>query len=151
MDKDAAGKFIGLLLAFALCVAGPFIIINVAEEMLDRRMIIDDISGFIDEVVDSREITDVALKELNVNLASYGVTVDYEINRYARSVDPDPLSPNGYTTNYILMDDNRHYNQGDKLSIRVFTVGYSSTQALAHKLTGMFVRDLDETLTVRIR
>lgn len=151
MGNDLPGKIIGVLLAFVLCVITPFVTISNQNEMLDRRMIINNVTDFLDEVIDSRTVTDSALSELNVNLASYGIIVDYEITRYALSVDPDPVNPNTYTTNYIVTDDNRHYNKGDKISIRVYTVGYSSTQALAHKLTGMFVKDLDETITVRIR
>lgn len=151
MGNDLPGKIIGALIAFALCIIAPFVTISNQNEMLDRRMIINHVTDFLDEVIDSRTVTDAALAELNINLASYGIIVDYEITRYALSIDPDPVTGNAYTTSYIVTDDNRHYNKGDKLSIRVYTVGYSSTQALAHKLTGMFVKDLDETITVRIR
>lgn len=151
MGSDLPGKIIGILLAFVLCVIAPFVLINVQDEMLDRRMIINNVSDFIDEVIDSREITDTALKELNISLASYGITVDYEIKRYARTVDYDPISDSDYSVNYVLVTDNKHYEKGDKISIHVYTVGYSSTNALAHKLVGMFVRDLDETITARIR
>lgn len=151
MGNDLPGKIIGVLLAFVLCVIVPFVANSTQNEMLDRRMIINHVTAFLDAVIDSREVTDVALSELNVNLASYGIIVDYEITRYALSVDPDPVNPGSYVNNYVVMSDNSHYNKGDKLSIRVYTVGYSSTQALAHTLTGIFVKNLDETITVRIR
>lgn len=151
MGNDLPGKIIGMLLAFVLCVIAPFVTISTQNEMIDRRMIINHVTDFIDEVVDSREVTDTALTELNINLASYGIMVDYEITRLALSIDPDPVTGNSYTPNYVVTNDFYHYNKGDKISVRIYTVGYSSTQALAHKLTGLFVKDLDETITARIR
>ena len=151
MGNDLAGKIIGMLLAFILCVVSPFVTINAQNEMLDRRMIMNNITDFIDEVIDSRTVSDAALSELNVSLASYGITVDYEITRYRISIDPDPLKGDAYTINYVVSDDLSKFNKGDKVSVHVYTVGYSSTQSLAHKLTGMFVKDLDETITARIR
>lgn len=151
MPNDIPGKFIGLILAFVLTVITSFVTVTVEDEMLERRLIINDVTSFMDEVIDSRTITDAMIDELNVNLASYGVTVDYEITRYARSVNNDPLSDDDYYVTYLPQSDNKHYNKGDKISVRVYTIGYSSTEALAHKITGMFVRDLDETLTARVR
>ena len=73
MANDIPGKFIGLLIAFVLTVVMPFVNTTVETEMLDRRSIISDVSNFIDEVVDSRQVTPSMLQELNTNLAAYGV------------------------------------------------------------------------------
>lgn len=151
MVHDLPGKFIGLLIAFVLVVIMPFVTVTVENEMLDRRLIIDDVCNFIDEVVDSRQVTDEMLEELNVNLASYGVTVDYKISHYARTVNPDPLSGDDYYATYVLQDDYKTFAKGDKISVRVYAIGYSTTEALAHRITGLFVKDLDKTITARIR
>ena len=149
---DIPGKFVGLILAFVLTVLMPFVVVTVENEMLDRRLIINDVTDFIDEVVDSRKVTDAMLEELNVSLASYGMTVDYEITHYARSINADPLNEGSdYYVTYVPQDDVTSYKKGDKISVRVYTVGYSSTESLVHKLTGMFIKDLDETITARIR
>lgn len=151
MANDLPGKFIGIVLAFVLTVIMPFVTVQVENEMMDRRMIINNVTDFIDEVIDSRNITDAMIDELNVSLASYGVTVNYEISRYARSVNSDPITDSNYYVTYLPQEDTTTFNKGDKISVRVYTVGYSSSGALAHKLTGMFVKDLDETITARVR
>lgn len=151
MANDLPGKFIGIVLAFVLTVIMPFVTVQVENEMMDRRMIINNVTDFIDEVIDSRNITDAMIDELNVSLASYGVTVNYEISRYARSVNADPITDSNYYVTYLPQEDTTTFNKGDKISVRVYTVGYSSSGALAHKLTGMFVKDLDETITARVR
>lgn len=151
MANDIPGKIIGLLLAFVLTVIMPFVTVTVENEMLDRRLIVDDVSNFIDEVIDSRNVTDAMINDLNVNLASYGVTVDYDITRYARSVNSDPTTDADYYVTYLPMDDNRNYEKGDKISVHVYTIGYGTSENLAHRLTGLFVKDLDVTLTARVR
>lgn len=151
MANDLPGKFIGLILAFILTVIMPFVTVQVENEMMDRRMIINNVTDFIDEVIDSRNITDAMIDELNVSLASYGVTVNYDITRYARSVNSDPITDSNYYVTYMPIEDTTTFNKGDKISVHVYTVGYSSSAALAHKLTGMFIKDLDETVTARVR
>lgn len=152
MPKDIPGKFIGILLAFFLTVVVPFVNTTVEQELLDRRSIIMDVTNFIDEVVDSRLITDSMLRELNTNLASYGTSVDYTITHYRRSVDPDPLSNDDkFYVSYVVVDENAEWLKGDRISVRVQSISYSTTETLAHKLGGLFVPDLDRTLTARIR
>lgn len=154
MINDLPGKFLGIAIAFILVVVAPFVNTTIEDEMVNRRLIINDVTNFIDEVVDSRTITDGMIDELNVNLASHGMAVDYEITHYARSVDPDPTADGEYYITYLEQDPvDGEYNfaKGDKISVRVYVVGYSTTESLSHKLTGMFVKDLDETITARIR
>ena len=151
MANDIPGKFIGLILAFILTVIMPFVTVTVENEMIDRRLIINDVCNFIDEVVDSRVITDSMIDELNVNLASYGMSVDYEITHYARSVNVDPTSTDDYYVTYVRQNNNTEYAKGDKISVHVYTTGYSATESLAHKLTGIFIKELDETITARVR
>ena len=150
MVHDLPGKFIGVLLAFVLCIIVPFVTLTTEGEMMDNRLIIQDVTNFIDGVVDSRTITDSQLSELNVKLASYGKTVDYEITRYARSIDADPTKSGNYFVSFIEQDD-YNFKKGDKVTIRFYTSGHSTAEDLAHKLSGIFVKDLDITLTARIR
>lgn len=151
MASDIPGKLIGLILAFVLVILMPFVTVTVENEMLDRRLIVTDVTNFIDEVIDSRNITDAMIDELNVNLAKYGMSVDYEIIHYGRSVNVDPTSSDDYFVTYVKKDDIRNYSKGDKISIHVYTTSYSASEYLAHKVTGMFVKDLDVTITARIR
>lgn len=151
MPKDLPGKFIGILLAFALTVLVPFVNTTVEQELLDRRSIIMDVTNFIDEVVDSRQVTDAMLRELNTTLASYGTSVTYTVTHYRRTINPDPLNKGEYYTNYIVVDDTEPWQKGDRISVRVESISYSTTETLSHKLAGLFVPDLDRTLTARIR
>lgn len=151
MPKDLPGKFIGILLAFVLTVVVPFVNTTVEQELLDRRSIVKDVTNFMDEVVDSRQITDAMLRELNTNIASYGTSVQYTITHYRRTVNPDPVKAGSYYTNYIVVDDDEPWLKGDRISVQVQSVSYSTTENISHKLAGIFVPELDRTFTARIR
>lgn len=150
MTGDIPGKVIGILLAFVLCVIFPFVIISTEEEMVSRKLIVEEVSSFVDSVVDGRMITESEIRELNTSLAAHGMLLDYEISRYVRSVNPNPAG-DGYVISYIEMDDINHYNKGDKISIHVYEVSHAATSTLSHRLTGIYLRDFDLTLTARIR
>lgn len=150
MGNDLPGKFIGLLMAFVLTVVMPFVNTTVETEMLDRRSIIQDVTNFMDEVVDSRQINDAMLQELNTKLASYGVIVDYEITHLRRTVNPDPTEQGKPYTSYYEVEDDE-WKKSDRIAVHVKTVGYSASQMLAHRITGLFISELDRTLVARIR
>lgn len=150
--RDLAGKFVGLLVAVALTIIMPFVSTTVESSMLDRREVVMAVTSFIDEVVDSRHITDAMLSELNTTISAQGALVDYEIEHYCRSVDPDPLKDGNYYVTYVKdIDNSRTYNKGDKISVHFYTTGYSATETISHKLAGLFIPKLDETITARIR
>ena len=151
MGTDIPGKIIGVLLAFCLCIIMPFVTVTVEQDMLERRLIVNEISGFIDSVVDSRKITESELEDLNLALASYGLTVDYEIKRYSATINPDPVHPDDFNVTYLATDDNKNYNQGDKISVHVFAIGNSTSINVAKRISGIFIKKFDVTLTARVR
>ena len=148
---DIPGKLIGIILAFITVVVAPFVISVTTAEMLDRRAAFMAMCDFVDGVIDSRQITESELREFNATIQSFGMTMDYQITREMRSVDPDPLNPGSYVRTYIPTDNNMVYNQGDHITLRVKSIGYSSSTALAHSITNMFEEPFDETITARIR
>lgn len=150
--NDIPGKIIGILLAFVLCVIMPFINVVVQDEMVNRRLVTEDIASFIDSITDGRVMSEADVKAFEAKLSSYGVLLDYDVTRYARSVNPDPASPSSdYYVTYVEMPNNKTYNKGDKVSIHVYQVSSSGTENLAQKLSGLFIRDFDVTITARVR
>lgn len=148
---DIPGKIIGLIIAFVLLVVAPFTIAVTSSEMLDRRSAFMTMCQFVDGVIDSRTITTQELKEFNAELQSYGMTMDYTIQREIRTVNPDPLNSGEYVTTYTPASDIHHYNQGDHVILHVKSLGYSSSASLAHSILGMFIKPFDETITARVR
>lgn len=129
-----------------------FYSITVAEgTLLDKRQLYIDMCDFVDSVVDSREITESELRAFNTKIESYGFTVDYSIERLIRSVDPDPLNPGEYVTTWIAVDDNMHYNQGDKIVLHVWSLGNSTAQNATVGIFNFFTGSFDRQVPARIR
>lgn len=151
MSSDIIGKFLGLALTFVLLIVAPFVERSAQKEALDSKAIVSDINNFIDEVVDSRMITDNMLKQLNSKLASYSILVDYEIIREKRAVNPDPKNPGEYYSSLIVVDDNMTYEQGDHITVHVYKIGNSSTSVVSARLAQIFIPEFDYKFSARVR
>lgn len=163
--KDIPGKFVGLFLAFFLCVIGPVVNINSQQEMLMRRQILSEMSNFIDEVVDARAIYPSMRKELVTRLNSYGVAVNFKIVKEQRSIDASIVTTGNTesvegtaVTSYIpvplngLSDsDTIYFSSGDRVGIEVVGLSYTGIQNVTHSLSGLFLPKVDYRLYARVR
>lgn len=148
--RDIPGKVLWLIVIVFAFIS--FYSITVAEgTLLDKRQLFLDMCDFADSVVDSREITESELRTFNTKIESYGFTVDYTVERLIRSVDPDPLNPGEYITTWVPVDDNMHYNQGDKVVIHVWSIGNSTSQNATAGIFNFYVGKFDRQIAARIR
>lgn len=149
--NDIPGKFLGIILVAALCIMMPFVNVTINEEIDARHLIIEDMSDYIDSITDGRVNSDADQKAFEAKLASYGMVLDYEVTRQARTVNPDPFSQDDYYVSYVEMDDTTHFEKGDKVTVHVWQVSGTTTGNIARRIAGIFSRDLDFTITARVR
>lgn len=149
--SDLFGKVFGVILAFILVFVAPFTILTLTNEMVARRTILNEMQSFIDETIDSRQITDTQLEDFYLAISGLGPICDVEIERYVRTVDPDPKDPDEIYVTYVYSEDNRTYNQGDKIKVRVHAISYTGTEKYLRSIAGMFLPSLDYTLAARVR
>lgn len=148
---DIFGRVFGVILAFILLFIAPFTMVTLSQEMVARRTILNEMQSFIDETIDSRQVTDQQLEDFYLGISGLGPIVDVEISRYVRTVDPDPVEEGEIYVTYVYSEDNRTYNQGDKVSVRVHAIGYTGTQKFLRVITGLFLPQIDYTLAGRVR
>lgn len=148
---DIFGRVFGVILAFILLFIAPFTMVTLSQEMVARRTILNEMQSFIDETIDSRQVTDQQLEDFYLGISGLGPIVDVEISRYVRTVDPDPVEEGEIYVTYVYSEDNRTYNQGDKVSVRVHAIGYTGTQKFLRAITGLFLPQIDYTLAGRVR
>lgn len=149
--SDIFSKIIGVILAFMLSVLTPYTINSMVEDMVARRSIINEMSMFIDEVIDTKQITKQQMSDFQLGCNSYGPVVQIEIRRYVKTIDPDPKNPGKTYTTYVMSDDNEHYNQGDHIQVTVHTVGYTGSQRLVMSTVGILAPKFECTLAGRVR
>ena len=164
--KDIPGKFLGLLLAFFLCVIAPLVNIVTQQDMLTRRQIVTEMSNFIDEVIDSRAYYPTMRKELITRLNSYGVTVTFKVIKEQRSVDASVVSSSSgldavegsADVSFVTVpledlgeNDVIHFETGDRVGIEVMSMSYSGIQYIVHELAGVFLPKFEYRLYARVR
>lgn len=148
---DVFGKVLGVILAFVLLFMAPFMWVGISSEMVARRTIMNEMQSFIDETIDSRQITDTQLEDFYLSISGLGPVCDVEIERYVKVVDPDPKRAGGIYTTYVYSDDNRTFNQGDKVKVRVKAIGYTGIENMMRSSVGTWLPRIDYTLAGRVR
>lgn len=149
--QDVFGKVLGVMLAFILLFFAPFTMVTLSNEMVARRTIMNEMQTFIDEVIDTRAVTDSQLEELYLGISGLGPICDVEVSRYVRTVDPDPVNAGKIYTTYVYSENNTEYNQGDKVSLRVHAIGYTGAAKMLRPFIGAWVAPIDYTFTARVR
>lgn len=148
--SDIFSKIFGVILAFVLSILTPYTITTMVDDMVARRSIMNEMTMFIDEVIDTGEVTEEQLADFQLGCNSYGPIVQIEVKRYVKTIDPDVVNGGTYTT-YVLGDDNRHYNQGDHVQVTVHTIGYTGAQRLVMATVGILTPKFECTLSGRVR
>lgn len=148
---DIFGKFLGAILAFILMICSPLVLTLTMEEITDRRSVINECSNLVDEVCDTRTLTEDQLADFNLGVASFGLLLDTEVNRYMKVINPDPNNPGQTHTSYVLTDNNSTFNQGDLIEVKVDTIGFTAAQTIVLKLAGVILPDFEYKQVGRVR
>lgn len=151
---DIFGKILGVILAFILCIMAPLTVIAMSDDMADRRAIYADITAFVDQTIDTGNITDLQLKEFLYAVSSHGPVCDVKIVRQMRVVNPDPKG--GTVVTYVPMDvflDGvpMHFNQGDLIQVSVEAVEYTGAQRIARMSIGVALQPIAYSIAGRVR
>jgi hypothetical protein len=148
---DILGKLLGLILAFVLLVIAPLSLSVLVEELADRRSIINEVSNIIDEIADTRTLSNSQLADFYTGVSSYGPLVEVTIYRYIRTINPDPEVAGGTYTSYVLTENTKTWNQGDLCKVRVRAVGYTGAQRYVMSVFGVMLPEFEFTLAGRVR
>ena len=148
---DIFGKVISIILVFAMLVVGPLAITMMMEEMEDRRSIINEVSNIVDEVADTKSLTEDQLTDFYTGISSYGPIVDAKIEKYVRVINPDPQNPGSTYTTYMLSEDTTTWKQGDIVKVTIKPVGSTKISRFVSKVIGYMLPDFDYTEAGRVR
>lgn len=150
---DVFGKILGVILAFILCILAPLTITAMSDDMADRRAIYSDITSFVDQIIDTREVSDQQMKSFLYSVSSHGPICDVKIIRNMRVVNP---GPDGNITTYVPIDTfvegaPIHFNEGDLIEVSVSAVEYTGAQKVARMTIGVALKPIEFTVTGRVR
>lgn len=94
--------------------------------------------NFIDEVIDTREITPQMEEDFALALASGDVVYHADIYREIKKIDPDPANlgsatkVGGTVTSWVVVDDYSKFNTGDRIVVEASPVSVGPYEAIAN-------------------
>jgi len=150
MPSDIAGKVLSAIYGFMLLISIILISQSVIIQGVREARLYNEMQGFVDKVIDTGEIPESLMADMNMAVAQSGMACTVELTRYCRVVSMKSDGSGTYDT-YIPVNDKYHYNSGDYVSIRVRATSYSGTYRILHSLLGMINKRFDQSIARRVR
>lgn len=125
---DFPNKIFTIILTFIMLVVAPLLWVYVRGEMVAQRLVLNEVTQFLDKVTDKGFITKEDLDDLYFAVNASGGTYDVQVRRYVRMATQDE---NGETrTLYFNADLDGQMNQGDIVKVTVQELGTSPAKRL---------------------
>ena len=99
---DFINKVITIVLIFVMLVLAPLLISYMSTDMVAERLILNDVTQFIDKVTDKGLLTNYDLNDLYLAVNSHGGAYEVKVERYQLLEEP---LPNGSTKLLYLKHD----------------------------------------------
>lgn len=103
--SDFINKVITIVLIFVMLILAPLLISYMTTDMTAERLILNDVTMFIDKVTDKYTITDYDLNDLYLAVNSHGGAYEVTVDRYQLYEEPAPGTEGGTRILYIRQDD----------------------------------------------
>lgn len=110
--SDFVNKVITIVLIFIMLVLAPLMISYLSTDMVTQRLVLNDVTLFIDKVTDKGTVNEYDLDDLYLAVNSHGSSFEVEVERY--SLIEEPIPPEGATKLlYIKHDDMEKLQRGE--------------------------------------
>ena len=163
--SDFINKVITIVLIFVMLVLAPLLISYMSTDMTAERLILNDVTQFIDKVTDKYTITDYDLNDLYLAVNSHGGAYEVTVDRYQLYEEPAPESEGGTRILYIRQDDTEQLaddlnypavtsvdlNTRDVVKVKVKEVALSSGKRLFWSLMKVDKGKLEFSLAGTVR
>lgn len=151
MKTGVIGLVISIIVSSVTLFLGGMFFIGIILNVQSQHSALSYTRNLVDEVIDSRVLTDDMIADYNLALASLSNDYIAEFYREVRMVNPDPANP-GYTYNsYVITDETEKYKQGDVFTIKVNRVGISIYEVIARQVLGLAIREDEIILAGSVR
>lgn len=151
MRNAIIGTVICFILAVVCLVVTPMYYIGIIEWARSESEVLSDARNLIDEVIDTRRLTEDMLADFDLALAAKSSYYRATITREVKVINPDPANPGQTYTNYIVMDKMDEWTQGDLIIVDIENIGTNIFRSMARIMLGMNIMDSDIRLVGRVR
>lgn len=147
---DFPNKVVTVVLTFVMLVLAPILWSYERGEMITERMVLNEISQFLDRVTDKGFITQNDLDDLYLAVNSSGGAYDVDVKRYIRMATQDE---NGEPRTLYLSADylDMKLNPGDIIKVTVDDIGISPHKRLLWSLLRLDAGESKFSLAASVR
>lgn len=154
--SDIISKVIGVLLAFVLLIMVPMTVARMSDDMAMKRLVLNEVSYFIDKVTDKGSVTGTDYEDLVLGVNSHGGSFDVTVVRYAKIAVKDNTGGGDTKSIYCASDDKIgigtvYLNLGDGVQVRVEQIGKTKGQSLLQSFMRVFEKPFEFTLAGTVR
>jgi hypothetical protein len=156
--SDIVTKVIGVLLAFVLLILAPMTISRMRDDMATRRLVLNEVTMFIDRVTDKAAVSGQDMDDLMIGVNAHGGAFDVQVVRYVRIAVRDNTQGGIVRSIYYATDDvltsatgEVHFNVGDAIQVRVTGITKTRGQNLIQGLMRVSEQPFSFTLAGTVR
>lgn len=125
--KDIIGNVTTIIAVGILLVIMPMYYTGIIQWSRSSVQVLAYTRNVIDEVIDTRNLSQDTLDDFALNLSSLSEQYSYKITRKALIIEPVPDKPGETYSVYTVTDDITKYNQGDLIIIDVEQIGTNTS------------------------
>ena len=131
---------------FIMLVMAPLLISYKTDEMMAKRLILNDVTTFIEMVRDTGDVSQDALDNLYIQCNSHGMAVNVKVKKLVRTEVPLVTTENEHDSKTVyysydvtdpITDEAVFVNPGDVIKVDIEEIGISSARKLAYNLLKM--------------
>ena len=144
--SDFINKIVTIIMVFAMLVLGPLLLSYKSDTMVSKRLMLNEVSLFLDKTADVRSITEEDVNKLYLACNSYGMSVDVSVKVLMRTAVPTDDEVKVVYNALDSMDDIRNLRLGDIIQVTVKEVGISVLRRLEYSLAKIDDGEFEFTL-----
>lgn len=152
MRQSIIANVLAVIILFISLIILPSYFIGVINWRNDMNICQSAARNFVDMVIDNGKISERALSDLNLSIASCSGDYSYEYYREEKVVNPDGNSGEYITTwVHVEVDEDTEWQVGDLCTIVITQRGTNIFQRVANSLLGMSWNSIEIRLTGMVR
>lgn len=153
MRQSIVSNVIAIIILFVSLIVLPAYFIGIINWRSDMNTCQTAARNFVDMVIDNGKISDKALTDLNLSIASCSGDFVYEYYREEKVVNPDPDHAGQYIVTYahVDVDKDTEWRTGDVVTIVVTQKSMNLFQRLSNALMGASYNNIEIRLAGMVR
>ena len=151
MRNSLVANVLGVILLFLSLIVLPTYFIGIVNWRDDMNTCQTAARNFVDMVIDNGQITEKAISDLILSLASCTSTFTYEYYREEKTTNPDGAGGSVTTWNYAEVSPDTVWRSGDICTIVITQRGMSVYQRIAAAILGTASNRIEIRLSGMVR